>query len=110
LLYVFVAVGFTIFLAGVAVAPGLWKVVWVLACLGALAVLPAVLAKVLDPINSRRISRHLAESGATDISIEPFRNHYGARFLRDGVRHYAICRVVKGKVKVSEQASAREAT
>ena len=109
LLYVFVALGFCIFFAGLALVPGYWKFAWGLACIGILAVLPSVLAKVLDPINSRRIFRHLRDTGATDISIEPYPNHYGVRFLRDGVAYYAKCRVVKGKVKVSERASAQKA-
>ena len=101
--YVYLALGFGIFGAGMFLVPGWFKVLWVAGCLAFAVTLPAILERVLDPINIRRISQHLAASGATDIKVQPFPNHYGAHFTRDGVKHYAKCSVKFGKVSVAER-------
>ena len=44
LFYAFVALGFSIFLAGLALVPGYLKPAWVLSCMGELAILPSVLS------------------------------------------------------------------
>ena len=101
--YVYLALGFGVFGAGMFLVPGWFKVLWVVGWIAFAAALPAILARVLDPLNIRRISRHLAATGATDIEVQPFPNHYGAHFSRDGVKHYAKCRVKLGKVSVAER-------
>ena len=97
--YVYLIVGFAVFGAGLFLAPGWWKVAWIAACLVLMAFLPAVLAKILDPLNTRRIRAYCAEVGVTDVEIQPFPNHYGVRFRKKDSEHYAKCTVVRGKIK-----------
>ena len=108
--YVYLALGFAIFGTGLFLAPGWFKLLWVAGCLAFAVALPVVLEKVLDPINARRIARHLAATGATDIEVQAFPNHYGARYSRDGGRHYARCSVKRGRVTVTERKSKKSRT
>jgi hypothetical protein len=101
--YVYLALGFGIFGTGMFLVPGWFKVLWVAGCLVAVVALPFILERVLEPLNIRRISRHLAASGASDIKLQPFPNHYGAHYIRDGVKHYAKCSVKRGKVEIAER-------
>jgi hypothetical protein len=72
---------------------------WVAASLGLLAFLPALLTKVLDPLNAKRIQAHCAAVGVTDVEVQPFPNHYGVHFRKDDRKHYAKCTVAGGKIK-----------
>ena len=101
--YAYLALGFGIFGAGMYLVPGWFKVLWAAGCLALAVALPAILERVLDPLNIRRITRHLAGTGASDIQVQPFPNHYGAHYIRDGVKHYAKCSVKRGKVAVAER-------
>jgi hypothetical protein len=101
--YVYLALGFGIFGVGMFLVPGWFKVLWVAGCFVAVLALPVILERVLDPLNIRRISRYLAASGASDIKVQPFPNHYGAHYIRDGVKHYAKCSVKRGMVSVAER-------
>lgn len=67
--------------------------------LGLLAAVPALLAWTLDPLNSRRIRKYCEGLGFTEIAIEPFPNHYGVHFTKDGRKLYAKCSVVGRKIK-----------
>jgi hypothetical protein len=97
--YAYVVAGFVIFGTGLVLIPGWWKLAWIAACLALLAVLPALLAKMLDPLNARRIRRICAEAGATDVEVEPFPNHYGVHFMKNERKHYAKCTVARGEIK-----------
>ena len=101
--YVYIALGFGIFGTGMFLIPGWFKILWVAGCLAVAVALPLILERVLDPLNIRRITRHLAASGASDIKVQPFPNHYGAHFVRGGVKQYAKCSVKRGKVAVAER-------
>jgi hypothetical protein len=101
--YVYLALGFVVFGAGLFLVPGWFKILWAAGCLAFAATLPLILEKLLDPLNIRRITRHLSINGATDIEVKPFSNHYGARYIRDGAQHYAKCNVKRGKVAVAER-------
>lgn len=97
--YAYLVAGFLVFVAGLLAIPGWWKLAWVAACLALLAFVPSLLAKVLDPLNARRIRAHCAEAGATDVDVEPFPNHYGVHFVKNERKHYAKCTVAGGKIK-----------
>ena len=101
--YVYLALGLGVFGAGMFLVPGWFKVLWLAGILAFAVALPVVLERVLGPLNIRRISRHLAATGATDIKVQAFPNHYGAHFSRDGIKHYAKCSVKRGKVSVAER-------
>ena len=96
--YVFVITAMTIFGVGVALAPGWWKLVWIAICFALLTFLPAILGKVIDPLNIRRIRKYCEEVGVTDVQVQPFPNHYGVHFRKDDRKHYAKCRVTWGRV------------
>jgi hypothetical protein len=97
--YVYLVAGFAVFIAGVLIVPGWWKLAWIAACLALMAFLPAILAKVLDPLNAKRIRAYCADAGVTDVRVEPFPNHYGVHFTKNDQKHYAKCAVVRGKIK-----------
>ena len=103
--YAYLTLAFAIVGAGLILVPGYYKLLWIAGCFAVAVALPAILGLVLDPLNIRRITRHLAATGATDIQVQPFPNHYGARYSRDGVQRYARCSVRRGKVKVNERPS-----
>jgi hypothetical protein len=67
--------------------------------LALLAAIPTVLARTLDPLNSRRIRKYCESLGLTDIAIKPFPNHYGVHFIKDGQKLHAKCSVVGRKIK-----------
>jgi hypothetical protein len=79
--------------------------VWIAGRVVVAVALPAILEKVLDPLNARRITKHLASTGATDIVVKPFPNHDGANFNRNGTQRYAKCIVKRGHVTVTEHES-----
>lgn len=103
--YVYLALGFATFGAGMFFSPGWYKLVWVATCLAFATALPVILEKVRDPLNIRRIKRHLAAKGASNIEVRPFPNHYGARYMLEGSLHYARCNVKRGQVSVNERES-----
>ena len=68
--------------------------------------LPAI-GLLINPINSQAIRKHLEELGATDISVRPYRNHYGVRFTANGKSHYAKCLAIsRGTFKWKGQSPA----
>jgi hypothetical protein len=97
--YLYGVAGFAVFGAGLIIAPGLWKVAWVAAFIALLAFLPTLLAKILDPLNARRIRAYCVEVGVTNVEIQPFPNHYGVHFTKDDRKHYAKCTVARGRIK-----------
>lgn len=97
--YVYLVVGFAVFGTGLFFAPGWWKLVWIAAFLAMIVFLPTVLAKVLDPINAKRIRAYCAEAGVTDVEIQPFPNHYGVHFRKNDRKHYAKCTVAGSRIK-----------
>jgi hypothetical protein len=97
--YAYLIAGFAVFGVGLFLAPGWWKVAWVVACFALMVFLPSLLAKVLDPLNAKRIRAYCADAGATDVEVQPFPNHYGVHFLKNDRKHYAKCTVVGGKIK-----------
>jgi hypothetical protein len=97
--YVGVAIGFVIFTAGTILVPDWWKLAWIAGCVAALAVLPSVLASVLDPLNVARIRRYCRRIGVSEVSIEVFPNHYGVHFRKNDQKHYAKCLVKGGQIK-----------
>jgi hypothetical protein len=101
--YAYLALGFAIFGTGMFLVPGWFKPLWLAGCLAIAAALPALLGRILDPLNISRIKRHLAATGASEIQVQPFPNHYGAHYIRGGAKHYAKCRVKRGKVTVAER-------
>jgi hypothetical protein len=103
--YAYLALGFVVIGTGMFLIPGWFKILWAAGCLAFAVSLPLILEKFLDPLNIRRIARHLSATGATEIEVEPFPNHYGARYTRDGAKHYARCSVKRGKVSVAERES-----
>jgi hypothetical protein len=67
--------------------------------LAVIAFLPALLARILDPLNMRVIRARCTALGLSDVEIEPFPNHYGVHFSRDGRKHYAKCVVAGGQIR-----------
>ena len=49
--YAYLVLGFGIFGAGMFLVPGWYKMLWIVGCLAAVIALPAVLERVLDPLN-----------------------------------------------------------
>ena len=80
--YVYLTAGFALFGVGLLLAPGWWKLAWAVGCLALMVFLPALLAKVLDPLNAKRIRAYCAAVGVTDVEVQPFPNHYGVRFRK----------------------------
>ena len=78
------------FLVGIGVFVGI---------MAALAFLPAVLGRILDPINIRRVKAHCEAAGCSGIEIKAWPNHYGVSFQKNGAKHYAKCRVVGRSIK-----------
>lgn len=97
--YIGVAAGFLIFASGAILVPGWWKLAWIAGCMGALAVLPLVLASVLDPLNVGRIRRYCRRIGVSEVNVEIFPNHYGVHFCKNDRKHYAKCLVKGGNIK-----------
>jgi len=64
-----------------------------------LVFLPTILARVLDPINARRIRAYCESVGCSVTEIKPFPNHYGVSFEKNGKKGYAKCRVSKGGIR-----------
>jgi hypothetical protein len=64
-----------------------------------LAFLPTIFGWVLDPINARRIRAYCESAGCAIIEIQPFPNHYGVAFEKNGKKGYAKCRVSRGVIK-----------
>lgn len=64
-----------------------------------LAFLPNILARVLDPRHMKVIRAHCEAVGLSDIEVKAWPNHYGVSFHKDGNKHYAKCRVVKGVIR-----------
>lgn len=91
------------------VADALMKVALILAGTIAvvlvLAVLPNILARLLDPRNMKLIRAHCEAVGLSDIEVKAWPNHYGVSFHKDGNKHYAKCRVVKGVYQMEGQGS-----
>lgn len=94
-----VIVGLAIFGIGLIWAPGLWKLAWIAASFVLIAFIPAILANVLDPLNIRRIRKHCADAGLTDVAVEAFPNHYGVHFRKNDRTLYAKCTVAAGRIK-----------
>ena len=97
--YVYLIAGFVVFGVGLILVPGLWKLAWVAVCLVLMAFLPATLARILDPLNAKRIRAYCAKVGVTDVEVQPFPNHYGVRFRKNDQKHYAKCTVARGRIK-----------
>jgi hypothetical protein len=97
--YVYVVLGFAIFGAGILLLPGWWKVAWVGLGFVTMIFLPKILSLFLDPLNTKRIRTYCVEAGVTDIEVQPFPNHYGVHFKKNGRKHYAKCKVAGGKVE-----------
>jgi hypothetical protein len=97
--YVYLIAGFMVFGIGLILTPGWWKLGWVAVCLALMLFLPAILAKVLDPLNAKRICAYCAEVGVTDVEVTPFPNHYGVHFRKNDRKHYAKCTVRRGYIK-----------
>ena len=97
--YFYLVAGFAVFGAGLLIVPGLWKVAWVAAFLVLLAFVPTLLAKILDPLNARRIRAYCFEVGVTNVEIQPFPNHYGVHFTKNDRKHYAKCKVTGGRIE-----------
>ena len=97
--YVYLIIGFAIFGVGLVLMSGWWRLAWIAACLATAMVLPLILGAILDPLNARRIKSYCAGAGATDVEVEPFPNHYGVHFRKNERKHYAKCRVVRGKIE-----------
>jgi len=64
-----------------------------------LMVVPAILGRILDPLNMRCIKNRCETAGFTAIEIKAWPNHYGVSFQSGGQKHYAKCRVVGRKIK-----------
>lgn len=64
-----------------------------------LAFLPAILAKVLDPRNSKVIREHCEQLRFSEINVKAWPNHYGASFRKKGRACYAKCVVRGGTVR-----------
>ena len=62
----------------------------------AIAFLPAILTRVLDPINIRRIKRHCNSLGVSQVEVQAWPSHYAVTFQKNGQKHYAKC-TVKGR-------------
>jgi hypothetical protein len=97
--YVYVIIGFGIFVAGLILTTGWWKLVWVIGSVVVVMFLPSMLAVVLDPLNTKRIHSYCADIGVTHVEVKPFPNHYGVHFKKNGRKYYAKCEVVRGKIK-----------
>jgi hypothetical protein len=67
--------------------------------LALLAAVPTLLSMILDPLNAHRVRKYCERLGLNEISIEPFPNHYGVRFSKDGLSFYAKCRVVRREIR-----------
>jgi len=65
----------------------------------ALAFLPSILSRVLDPANMKLIRAHCEALGLSDIDVQAWPNHYGVSFRKNGKKHYARCRVAGGMIK-----------
>lgn len=97
--YVYLVAGFAVFGFGLILIPGWWKLAWVAACSALVVFLPALLAKVLDPLNANRIRKYCAGVGVTNVEVKPFPNHYGVHFTKNDRKHYAKCVVAGGTIK-----------
>ncbi len=64
-----------------------------------LMLVPTVLTRVLDPINTKRIKSLCKAAGCTAIEVKAWPNHYGVTFQKEGQKHYAKCRVVGFSIK-----------
>ena len=62
--HVYLIAGFIVFGIGLILMPGWWKLGWVAVCLALMLFLPTILAKVLDPLNAKRIRAYCAEAAA----------------------------------------------
>lgn len=58
-----------------------------------LGALPKIIASFSDPPRIERIRQFFEAAGCTGIEIKPWPNHYGVRYLKDGQKHYAKCRI-----------------
>lgn len=96
--YVCVAAGFAILFAGMVIVPSWWKLLWLAAFVALLAAAPTLLARLLDPLNIKRIRAYCLKIGVTDVHVKPFPNHYGVRFTKNQREHYAKCVVARGKI------------
>ena len=96
--YAYVIFGFAVFGAGLIVVRGWWKLAWVAACFLMVVFLPLILGALLDPLNAKRIRSYCAGVGATNVEVQPFPNHYGVHFQKNDRKHYAKCKVVRGKL------------
>jgi hypothetical protein len=54
--------------------------------------LPLLLGWVLDPFNAWRIRRFCLSRDAEPLDVQPFANHYGVHYVKDGVKVYAKCK------------------
>lgn len=97
--YFYLVVGVAVFGFGIAIIPGWWKLAWAAACLALMVFLPALLAKVLDPLNAKRIRKYCAGVGVTEVEVKTFPNHYGVHFTKNDRKHYAKCIVTKGEIR-----------
>lgn len=55
--------------------------------------LPKILAAIYDPPRIKRIAQFFEASGCTVTEIKPWPSHFGAHYVRDGVKGYAKCRI-----------------
>ncbi len=97
--YFYLIAGFAVFGIGLVVIPGWWKLAWIAACFVLMVFLPALLAKILDPLNAKRIKAYCAGLGVTEVEVKPFPNHYGVHFTKNERKHYATCVVARGRIK-----------
>jgi hypothetical protein len=58
-----------------------------------LGALPKIIALLSDPPRIKRIRQFFEAAGCTEIEIKPWPNHYGVRYIKDGLKQYAKCRV-----------------
>jgi len=97
--YKYLIFGFVIFGVGLILIPGWWRVAWIGACLVAMMFMPLILSTILDPLNAKRIRSYCVGAGVTDVEVKPYPNHYGVHFKKNGQKHYAKCKVERGKIK-----------
>lgn len=60
---------------------------------------PAILSKILDPINVRTIRKRLQSMGFTDVEVKAWPNHYGVKCVKNGQNHCLKCVVMGHKVE-----------
>ena len=64
-----------------------------------LMLVPTVLARVLDPIHTKRIKSFCKAGGCMAVEVKAWPNHYGVTFQKGSQQHHAKCRVVGLSIK-----------